>query len=357
MRDRDRLDLPAAVLRHHQIDLAGPSVIRILVIRPINQNHNVRILLKRTRLAEIGKLRHSTLAAALNLTIQLRNSDDGDPALLSEPLNRLRKAGHFLLPRLNAAAASQKLKVVDDNKIKAAGRHHLRLSANISHRQPSGVINVDLRVTKLIHLTRNVIPLLRRKRIRTHVRKPCLSLRGDDARIDLISAHLKGEEQRSLAVPDASLADNIGTKRCLTDAGAGRDNDHLSRSEAAVRQLIELPETSSDRRRGRGGLQGLKSPVQQVINFADRVRLNTLDLGQRLIELGNDLIARHIRLIGQLPGPGASQLDSPSHTILMNRPGMVLPHRLGRLLTGHILQKAGGPADSVKVTTLTQLNA
>src|SRR5215472_2535599 len=84
-RDGDHRRRPVPVLGDDEVRLARPGRLRLVGVLPVQQDHNVTILLDRTTLAQVGK-QWAFVIALLGASVQLGDRDHGDVKFLGEKL-------------------------------------------------------------------------------------------------------------------------------------------------------------------------------------------------------------------------------------------------------------------------------
>src|SRR5206468_9972197 len=93
-------------------------IFRLVDLLTVDEEHDVCILLDRTRFAKVGKLRPvAVLGAGLGRARELREGDDRDPELFGEPLERAADVGDLELARFVAAPTAHELEVVDNQDV------------------------------------------------------------------------------------------------------------------------------------------------------------------------------------------------------------------------------------------------
>src|SRR6266571_2293109 len=137
----DHLGLPLDAVAG--LGVAG-AVVELL---PVDEAHDVRVLLDGARLAQVGELGAAVLAAALlRRPRQLRDRHHGHVQLLGEPLQGAGDVGDLLLAVLDVARPRHELQVVDDDERDVVlGLEAPRLGPHRERRERRGVVDPDRR--------------------------------------------------------------------------------------------------------------------------------------------------------------------------------------------------------------------
>ena len=245
--------------------LSAASRLRALeiILLPIDEHHDIGVLLDRTRLTEIGELRALVLTL-LDGSAELGEGDDGDIQLFSQSLEPARDFRDFLdavfLARLTRW--TEKLEIVDDQQAETArALEAARTGAQRRDRQCGRVVDVKVQVFELSAHRYHAVEIATGDLALTDFLGGDACLFRQDAVGELLGRHFEGEEAHDRAVDDLGLTVvamllAVGFHRVEGDVGgecglshrrtAGQDQQ--IRLVQAAEQLVELGKACGDAR-------------------------------------------------------------------------------------------------------------
>src|SRR5438552_9988441 len=111
----DRARGAVALLADDDLRQAAVLVGGLVLLLPVDEHHDVRVLLQAARLPQVRELR-PLLRARLRGARELAQRHHRDAQLLGQALERPADRGDLLLPVLDPARAGHELQVVDDDQ-------------------------------------------------------------------------------------------------------------------------------------------------------------------------------------------------------------------------------------------------
>ena len=301
-----------------------------VVLRAVDERHDVGVLLDGARFAQVRELRTLRAAAHLGGTAQLRQGDNRHVQFLGDGLERARNERHLLLAvALGVLVARHELEVVDDDDFDVVvNLEPPGLGAELEDRKGRGVIDEQRRGAQRLGGRFEVAPLLGRQTARLDVVAAQPRLGDDKTHHQLHRRHFEREERHARFVVDGHVAGHRKHERRLTHRRTGRDDNQV-RELPAQRHPVDGHETRRHAVEGAGVLRGLldlhQRPGQNILGRLHR----TLDMPLRNLEdfaLGKPDQLRHVGrfVVGAFLDFGRRAYQLALHILLGNDFGVEL---------------------------------
>src|SRR3990172_7884337 len=228
-------------------ELRDPPVVGsgVVLFLAIDEDHDVRVLLERTRLPQIRELR-LVPAAGLGGAGELRERDDRDVELLRQPLQSPAYAPDLLGAVLEPAPALHELKVVDDEKVEPGLElEPARLGAHFHHRDAGRVVDEYLCLGEIGDSLNQLRPVPLGEKPRTELVHIHPGLAAEHAEDELLFRHREAKDPDPPADPEPHVLRDVHAEAGFSHRRPGGHDDEVRALQARC-DLVELHEAGRD---------------------------------------------------------------------------------------------------------------
>ena len=230
-------------LRHTTQVATIVVLIDMVVLRTVDEQHHIGILLDGSRLTQVGQLRTFALQSltTLNTTVQLRQRQDGNIQLLGQSLQRTRDDRHLLLTRREAHAVGiHQLQVVNHDNLHAMlANQTAGLGTQLENGETRGIVDVKRCTQQVVDALVQAVPLIRLQLTVQNLRTLNLTGIRDETVYQLHVRHFEREESHRHLVVGSNVLGHREGKRRLTH-GRTTGNNHKVAGLPAAGDVVQL---------------------------------------------------------------------------------------------------------------------
>ena len=229
------------MLGHDDVGLAR-TVLLVVEVGAVHEEHHVGVLLDRAGFAKVGQLR-LLVVAHLGAAVELGKRHNRHLKLLGEQLQRTGEFGDLLLAAFHTFARGHQLQVVDDHEFQVVGLlEPPAFGTDLHQAHVRAVVDEQRRVLHAVPELVQRVPPFRRDVVGAAQRdQRDVRFGGDDALRQFRLAHLQAEHDGGQAVVQRGGTGEVDAERGLAHGRAAGDHDHLAGLQA-LRHVVDVAE-------------------------------------------------------------------------------------------------------------------